>query len=654
MIQYDLKIEIVSFFIVSIVLFNIMWDKELDSRRNKQFKTIVIASFVSIITTLISTYTSDNVTKFPLWVTELFKVLYYISLPGGAVAVFYYAVSLRQTKTSMLIFTKRSFLYLLPYIVYVVLVLSNYGLNNFFTITLEDGYIRGPLYQVPYPVSFFYIIGIFFVAIRNRKETNRGIWFILCINMLIVCAIALIQFVYSNILLSGFANVAGLLVMYLYVQNVTKTYDQLTGLYNRDRLTFDLTALTRSNKFIKTSIHDKPFSLVVFSLRNMKGVNERFGLMNGNGLLESVGRYLKKSFSFYSVYRYNGDEFAVLVNAYDDNLDEQICNVAKRFDQPFFTDEDNTAIILSVVYARVDFPDFGRDVRTLITAVDYSISSLKNRIGKSNYMYDISVFHSMSRRNTIIERIKDAVKNDGFEMHYQAIHSTEKKSFTAAEALIRMKNNTEDSIYPGEFIPLAEETGLIVSITYIVIEKVCSDLRRLIDEHGDALSLESVSINFPYIQFLEPDLVNKIMAILNAYSILPKWIKIEITERVLIDETGLIGKTMQEMQDLGFVFELDDFGVDYSNVSMVLNLPVDIIKIDRSIVLSAAKEKSNEEFLKLFILALKQKKRILIVEGAETVEQVNFFEGCGCEYIQGFYYAKPLNFHDFVAFSLKK
>ncbi len=653
MLQYDLKVEVASFIIVSIVLLNILWDKELDSRRNRIFKSIVIASFCSITTTLISTYTSIHVKSFPLWITELFKVLYYIFLPGGAVVVFFYALSLKHTKTTAFLFTRRRLLFLLPYAIYFCLVISNYWFNNFFTITFEQGYVRGLLYQLPYPVAFFYFLGIFLVAIKNRKETNRGIWFVLCLNMVVVGAITLVQFVYSNILLSGFANVTGLLLVYLYVQNVTKTIDQLTGLYNRDRLTFELTKHTKTTNFLHKHAHDKTFSLIVFSLRNMKGVNERFGLRNGNGLLENVGKYLKKSFLPYHVFRYNGDEFAVLIDSYEESLDSRILSVAKRFEQPFTTDEEKTDITLSIVYARVDFPDFGKDVRTLITAVDYSIASLKNRIAKSNYMYDISIFNSMSRRNKIIERIKDAVKNDGFEVYYQPIHSTKTKTFTGAEALIRIKNNEKDPIYPSEFIPLAEETGLIVAITYIVIEKVCIDLRHIIDTHGNDVDLNSISINFPYTQFLEHNMVKKVMDILNSYSISPKWIKIEITERALIDEAGLVGQLMAQMQAQGFIFELDDFGVDYSNMSMVLNLPVDIIKIDRSLVLSAGAEKSNEAFLELFIQALKQKNRILIVEGAERKEQVDFFERCECEYIQGFYYAKPLKIDNFIDFLLK-
>ncbi len=651
MIQYDLKFEIASFLVITIVMLNLLWDKELDSRRNKLFKGIVLVAFFSIVSSLVSTYTSDNFTTFPMWIIELAKVLYYCFLPSGAVVVYLYALSLQKTKNSAITFSAYHIIMLIPYVGYVCLVFSNYWLNNFFTISPEIGYVRGTLYQLPYPIAFFYIIEIFIIAIKNRRETNRGIGFILCVNMIIVTCISLIQFFHSTILLSGLANVTGVLVVYLFVQNVTKTTDQLTGLFNRDRLTFDLIKKIRLSEKLKKD--ETPFALIVYSIRNMKGINERLGLSSGNEIIESAGKYLRNAFNPHRVYRYSGDEFAILINDENDILEDSIRNIAKRFEYPFSIDENNEDVVINIVYARVDYPDFGKGARALVTAVDYSIASLKNGIQKVNYMHDISISTSMRRRNEIIEKLKNAVNNDEFEIYYQAIHSTEKHTFTNAEALLRLKNNHLDPVHPTEFIPLAEETGLIIEITYIVIEKVCADLRSMIDTYGDRINLDSVSINIPYSQFLESDMVNRIMSILKQFSISPSWIKIEITERTLIDDKGLIREIMSEMQSMGFVFELDDFGIDYSNMSMVLDLPVDIIKIDRSLVLTATATKTNETFFKLFIEAIKSTGRILIVEGAEEKEQAEFFENCGCEYIQGYYYAKPLEKKDFVTFLLE-
>ncbi len=655
MLQYDLKVELASLVIMSIIMLNLFWDRGVDSRRNQLFRGIVFVAFSSIVITLISTYSSLYFNNFPMWIIDLFKVLYYILLPSSSAIVFLYAVSLRKIKTSSISFNTLYFVLLLPYILYVLLVISNYWFYGFFSISPDFGYVRGPLYQVPYPVSFFYIAGIFVVAIISRHETNRGIWFILCISMVVITLIVMCQFFFSNILLTGFANATGVLLVYLYVQNVTKSTDSLTGLYNRERFTYTLTKLIKIRfKMFRREKEVKTFSLVAFSIRNMKAINERFGLVYGNGIIEGVGKYLKRASHPYVVYRYSGDEFAILINEPQESLDNLLQEIVKRFELPFKNDSFSTEINLSIVYARVDFPSFGKDARTLLTALDYSIASLKKGLVKSNFMHDISVFNTMSRRNKIIERLKDAIKNDGFEVHYQAIYSIKDGKFTGAEVLVRMKDNIIDPIYPNEFIPLAEETGLIIEITYKIIEKVCKDLRTLIDIHSSNIDVISVSINFSYTQFLDYEMVSKMMSILQTYNISPAWIKIEITERALIHETVLIHSIMTDMKEEGFIFELDDFGIDYSNISMVLDLPVDIIKIDRSLVLIATATKKHQDFFKQFIKAIKLTGRTLIVEGVEKKEQVDFFESCGCEYIQGFYYAVPLNFNDFVAFLLKK
>ncbi len=650
MIEYNFAAEIASFVIIVILIINLFYEKELDSRRNRFFKGIVCAIFFIVIFTITSTYMTLNYTHFPVWLMKFAMTMYFITLPLALFMGMLYVRSLKRTKNSKANWSASRLLLILPYVVYVCIILSNLVLGNVFTITKEFGYERALLYQLPYPVAFFYVILIFVLAVKNRKETNRGIGFIICLNVLVMGAISSLQLIYPDLILAGLANVAGVLVMYLYVQNVTKSKDNLTGLYNRERLTYNVNK--RMNLYFGKipSMHrhtSYEFSLVLYSLRNLKGINERYGLSGGNELLEEVAKYLRASFAPFQVYRYGGDEFAIMIDRPVNDLDNLLYTASLRFDKPFYCDENKISMNINVVYARVDFPDFGRGVRSLISALDYSVSSLKHGKLSTNYMHDLTICDKMSRRNSVIDRIKHAVENDGFEMYYQAIYSTEENKFVGSEALIRMKGSL-GSVYPDEFIPLAEETGLIVSMTYIVIEKVCKDLRRCMNAESEVSGKHFVSINFPYAQFLEPDIVNKIMRILDQYDISPSQIKIEITERTLIGDSGLIIGIMREMQEKGFMFEVDDFGVDYSNISIILHLPVDLIKIDRSLVHLATGKDSYEEFFRLFLKAIKHTGRKVVIEGVETQEQADFFKSCKSDFIQGFFYAVPAPFDDYL------
>ncbi len=656
MIQYNFAAELASFIIIIILLLNLYWEKEHDSMRNRFFKGIVLAIFLLVAFTLISTYMIMYKMRFPEGVIEFVLVLYYMSLPLALVMGMLYVKSLTRNRHSKEVISLSTILLLVPYAVYVIICIFNHWYSFLFKITHEYGYERQVLYQLPYPTVLFYVGAIFVIALKNRSETHKGIGFVLCANVIIMGSISFLQLFFPEILLSGLANVAGVLVVYLYVQNVTKSRDALTGLHNRNMLTYKLSKCIK--QFSKKKVYNENreacrFSLIVYSLRNIKGINERYGLLQGDELLEEVGKYLRARFAPYTVYRYSGDEFAIFIERPPTNLDFLAEEVADRFNSSFLLNEKKQEVDVKVVYARVDFPDFGQGVRSLISALDYSISMLKHGKYRANYMHDITICDKMSRRNQVLACLKTAIENEGFEIYYQAIHSTKNNTFSGAEALLRLKSNEVVPIYPDEFIPLAEETGLIVNITYIVLEKVCADLHRIKNTLKEDIGLNSISINFPYAQFLEHDMVDKITALLEKYDVEPKQIKIEITERTLIDDAGLIRGIMQEMQDKGFVFEVDDFGVDYSNISTILNLPVDIIKIDRSLVSFATAAPRFEEFFRLLINAIKLTGRRIIVEGVEEKEHAVFFESCACEYIQGFYYAKPLPYDAFIEFLQK-
>ncbi len=649
MIQYNYAAELASFVIITILLLNLFLEKELDSRRNRFFKGIVLSIFLIVFFTLISTYMTMNVLPYPIWLVEFIVDMYFISLPLALVMGFLYVKSLKRSRNTKAKLSLATIVMLAPYAFYVIYVVANHFTHSLFSVSYETGYVRGSLYLLPYPIALIYIIAIFIEAFRSRNAIHRGIGYVICINIIVMTIISFSQLIFTNILLSGLANVAGALVVFLYVQNVTRSTDSLTGFQNRVRLAYDVEkrvcAYARKNSTSNTTHYE--FSLMLYSLRNIKGINERYGLFGGDELLEGVAKHLRHVFHKYQVYRYSGDEFAVLIDRKSEDIEALIHKAADRFDTPFIGESSHREMSVNVVYARVDFPEFGTEAKPLVSALDYSISSLKHGKYRTNFMHDLTICEKMSRRNSVIDRIKYALENDGFEVHYQPIYSTQEKTFKGAEALLRMKKEL-GSIYPDEFIPLAEETGLIVNMTYMVLEKVCIDLRALLNRYGSKLDGHSISINFPYAQFLEHDLVSKIMIILDMYNISPKQIKIEITERTLIGDAGLIRGIMREMQEKGFMFEVDDFGVDYSNISLILHLPVEIIKIDRSLVLLATEKESYEEFFRLFLKAIRHTDRKVVIEGVETKEQADFFTSCGSEYIQGFYYSHPLPFDDCI------
>ncbi len=640
MLVYNLVAEYVSLLIISILIVNFLWNDEYRSETYKIFRYMCYFAGFSIVTTIATTLTTQYREHFPLALVEGLKVLYFILTPNASAFVLLYALSLTQFNRKWMQGSKKYFLVAIPYAIYTVVILANYAFNNVFTITMEDGYVRGSMYQITYLIAAIYVVITLAVSLSALKSSKREMMIALCLNILVSSGISSMQLLFSEVLLAGISSVSGILVIYLFLHNVNTSTDRLTGLRNRSSLTYKIINLVEAKQ---------EFSMYVFSLRNFKDINERLGLSLGDILLGEVANNMRSKFDHKSLFRYSGDEFAILQSKDEGDVSGKIEAIADRFLEPFNALDFHVKI--DVVYARVDFPEFGTNVKSLVTAMDYSISRLKEQVGTQNCFFDVSITNEMHRRNNIIDRIKQAIENDGFEVYYQAIFSAKNSRFSQAEALIRMKYNDNDPIYPNEFIPIAEKMGLIIDITYIVVEKVCKELRRLIDLYGDELSLKSVSVNFPYLQFLEPDMLERITKILNFYHIPPSMIKIEITERTLVSDSLSTKKLMEEMQALGFIFELDDFGIEYSNMSLFLTLPVNIIKIDRSLVEVINSCSQNRQFFEHLIQGIKKTGRSVIVEGVEDKELLEFLINCGCDYIQGYVFTKPLGataFEEFI------
>ncbi len=598
--------------------------------RFRFLKAMYYSAFISVVFTISSVISTTTLADYSNYFTSYTLILlYFVFLPCLPVMFILYSVTLTDMSSNVKDHHKKLAPYCLPYLIYIIVILLNVVTEKIFTIDTNNYYVRGDWYQAPYFVNGFYVLMLLYLAIKNMKTVYREVMQVLSFTFLLSLSLILLQFFMDDVILTGTSYTMGILIVHLYIQNVRKSADHLTGVNNRIALTH------RINEKIKSSEH---FSLYIISLRNFKSVNERYGLETGDKLLRLVSEKLSKKFTIKRVYRYSGDEFAILSGDLSEHFFMSVDATIDELNQPISI--EGLDVILDLIFVRVDFPAFSKNLKDLISAADYSVRTLKEKADDVRYLYDVSIMQNMSEKNLMTQKIKDALSNDNFVVHYQPIFSVEQNAFTNAEALVRMFDDGK-LLYPNSFIELAEKTGLITKITYKVLEIVCRDLRELLDTNQLGAQFESVSINFPYYQFALPDMVKDVTEILSKYNIPPYMIKIEITERVLISDAFNMKTVMKEMQEKGFIFELDDFGIEYSNMSVFLDLPLDIIKIDRSLLLSASKSEENRKFFEYLVLGIKSTNKKIIVEGIEELEQKELCVSCGCDYIQGYFFSKP-------------
>lgn len=630
---------------VSTVVLCIIWNysrkgNPLPSMKNRMFQACFLMTFLAMTSNIISTGILYYLTPglvFPAW---LVNMVYFLTTP--MLGMVYYLYVIFNIYEDRRVLPGVVFATLLPGISYVALVLLNPFMRSIFNISYTEGYTQGKYIMTTYAVFYLYCVFSVIVVIWKGRAVSSTIRHILIAFPVIAAAVIIFQMFLPNIILSGTAATSSLLIIYLYLQNKQISIDYLTEIPNRKEF------LKMIELKVKRNAH-KRFTIIILSLKEFKLVNDKYGQLNGDKFLVAVSDYLKNSFGIREgqLYRYSGDEFAILMeDTGKERIEYIVDTISERMQQPWLAGE--CSCLLSGALGVVSYPDNAAQMQELITGIEYAVAYAKSRASQEHICYcDPSVLEKANRRSQMVSILKDKLVNDEFELYYQPILSVDDGGFYIAEALLRINQSPLGAISPAEFIPVAEESGLIIDITYLVLDKVCKTIRRLRDE---GLPIKGVSVNFSYLQFTQKDLIYRMQEIIRNNGIPASRIKIEITESTLGENIDVIRAFADRMHEMGIKIGLDDFGTGYSNLSSVTSFPIDTIKLDKSLIWSAVENEHSAIIVKNLSRAFRQLGMNILAEGVENQEHRTFVLDCGCSMIQGFLYAKPMPEEDFEAF----
>lgn len=401
--------------------------------------------------------------------------------------------------------------------------------------------------------------------------------------------------------------------------------DQLTGLSNRNAFYLEQKEIDKE---------DGGFALLTIDFDNFKGVNDAFGHHTGDQFLKQVSSRLKGIIANSGkLYRIGGDEFVILLQ---DVTKKDVSRIAKQIieemNDPVRLFEHEMLVTLSL---GISFTDHFTDVETMMNQADLAMYSAKEK-GKNNYQFFTeSLKKKVTRKRKIETALRKAIEKEAFQLYYQPQMDIQTGDLVGLEALLRWETPS-GFISPAEFIPVAEETGLIVPIGEWVIKEAC---RQIKEWQQQQLPVVRVSVNVSARQFMDQTFSTNVRAIIEEADLDPALLEIEITESVMLDveqSTQLI----QELKELGVKIAIDDFGAGYSSLNIIKNVPVDTLKIDKSLVDDIRKNERMESFLLAVINVGKQLNTQVVVEGIETEEQVEFLrphQVIG----QGYYFARP-------------
>jgi diguanylate cyclase (GGDEF)-like protein len=416
-------------------------------------------------------------------------------------------------------------------------------------------------------------------------------------------------------------------------------FDPLTGLPNRALL-----ADRFSQIIVQAKRRSSPLAVLFIDLDQFKAVNDTLGHAGGDGLLKEVAVRLQSAVrTGDTVARISGDEFAIvvadLVRPEDAALVAQ--KVIDAFSEPVHIQGSEVFVTASVGIAA--FPADGTDAETLIGAADAAMYRAKQS-GRNAYQFFTAEINQRSRaRVQLGSELRRALEREEFALYYQPKVDLASRQPSGAEALLRWKHPERGMVSPKEFIPVLEETGLIVPVGEWAIRRACEDLKRW---RAAGSSIATVSVNLSARQFRQADLHERIKVLVSSTRVDPALIEFEITESQLMQDPDHAIRVMRALCDAGMHIAIDDFGTGYSSLAYLTRFPVSALKIDRSFVRDMSRDKSDATIVRTIIEMAHSLGVTVIGEGVETEEQATLLHLLRCEQAQGNLFARPMPGHE--------
>lgn len=418
----------------------------------------------------------------------------------------------------------------------------------------------------------------------------------------------------------------------------TLQYDQLTHLPNR------FLFMERLNVYLNHSQKAQGrLGLILIDIDRFKLINEEFGFEFGDGLLKSVSEKVKIQLQENEILsRHNADEFMVLVPELEDP--KSLANLAVMINESVMelTTQNLGIDNFSISMGLSVYPDDADSIETILMHADTALRRAKTLPAKDNYsFYSEEMETAFISRRLRYKQIKSAIAKQGVIALYQPIIDANTGQLVAVEALMRIKNN-DQLISPIDFIPLAEETRLIIPLGEQLIRYCFEQLKHW---HKSGLLLR-MCFNVSPIQFLDPSFIPFLLAEIDRYGVSPNFIELEITESLMLENSDKTTQDLMQLRELGITVSIDDFGTGFSCLSYLKDLPIDVLKIDKSFVAQLDSEEPNEVLVKTISILAQSMGFKSIAEGVESKGQANRLQELGVSFLQGYYFSRPVSAQD--------
>ena len=614
--------------LILLVVFLIFYFSQphLPISKNRSFLRMLITEIFVPISDIIASKLLDDYHSYPEWLHLVLNTLYFECFILRSLFFFQFTESLFKPKSQRKIRDVA-----LSYVVFSIsfcIVLANLITPTLFYLD-KSGYHRYEWYNVIYINGFFYLSLSFVRLFFYKKKLDRREFISsIATNSLLLMGFIL-RILFPNYLIMNYFCMLAIIVTYLAFENSALYLENRTSAFNMKSLL----------SLLGEKVGKSDTMVLGILLNNYNDMREIYSGTQIDKGISLIADNFRRTYPDLSLFYLNSGRFVLVGSGYStDSLKQQI---KARFTKPWKSDESDMELYLDVQFVEMS-QDFNIDnAQELLHALLSAFNSL-GIVSDSDMTISNDTLKILAKNRDIKRAVRHAVENKSVEMFLQPLVDINSHKLVGAEALARLRDENGSLLPPNVFIPVAEKNGHINSLGEQIFEKACEFIR---DNDLEEMGISWINVNLSPLQFLRSDLTSRFSAILDKYDVNPEKIHLEITEEAMIDY-ALLQKQIQSMKRMGFEFVLDDFGSGYSNVTRLKRYPFINIKLDMEIVWDYFK--NHDQILPALVQAFKHMGFTVTAEGIETKEMAAEMKWLGCDYLQGFYFSRPLPADEFV------
>lgn len=626
MISWSLAGEYMSLIVIFVLMLYFHEKGTVVNAKVRLYRACLRFSMFSIVLDAVCVALIKHSDKVPYWLNMLLNSLYFVMTVAvcSLIAAYVFIKMLEHVYDKSCL--RRAFIGLsVVNVLYLSAIIYNVKSGIIFYFDQAGHYQRGTFNILGYGAMAVEIGMIYLCFWKNRPSVSQSIVKIITTLPPIMVLLCLFQFAYQEMIMNGTGMAIANLILFISFQSRELKRDHLTMAGNRESFYENISLRLAGGQC---------FQIVLLALRKFDIINKNYGHKKGDEFLYTIAAELRRLLPKAEVFRFGNVEFGLIIPWESEEKSAETYEKVKTRCRDGWTVEGIHTHIRTV-FMYLDYLGQHCTPSQLMDYIEYGI-----QLAKDSPNHDVHFTESVRKdyedEKKILEIMQRSVEQRRFRVWYQPI-SHVGSGFHSAEALLRLDDYEGNPVPPSRFIPIAEESGMIDDLSWIVLEEVC----ELLEKNPES-QIRSISINLSMQQFADTGLERRILDCLERHHLKPERLKIEVTERVLLQDMAYMKNVMYNMNRAGIGFYLDDFGTGYSNLSSVLEFPFECVKLDRSLLIGFPGNPDSEMLVKTLIELFHSMGGKVVVEGIEDEAQAELLKELGADRIQGYFYSKPL------------